>query len=216
MIKSFSSFILIAAATIASCGKDGQSSNLSSPWPLGIENDQVSGTYKAILRPLNQHLSGFIPTGGAEIKIEGDTFKIKTWLDDDARVRHLQSIHLGARCPSLRDDKNNDQIIDIEEATQVVGEVLIPLDSDISTWSGGEGIYPTGSGFTYSERTSFKKLASEIRTRTGKNLNLNERVVLIHGTYQTSRIPLTVATRDGLSPEASVPVVCGILKKRKD
>jgi hypothetical protein len=162
---------------------------------------------------MNNQLSGFIPTGAAEIKITGDQVDVKTLLDDDDIVIHKQSILMGKRCPVASDDKNKDGIIDIQEAMKASGNVLIPLDSDLNSAEEGKNIYPVGSGFTYVESASLAKLESDTKQRTNQSLNLSGRVVIIHGVAATTVLPETVANRDGMTQQLSVPIACGILKK---
>lgn len=194
--KNKFSLLVISSALVMSCGKDGGGSS-SGKSTSRLEEAQ-EGTYKAILRPLNIQLSGFIPTGVAEIKIVDEQVEVKTLLDDDARVPHMQSIHIGKRCPNASDDKNKDGIIDMQEAIKASGNILVPLDSNLNSVDEGKGIYPMGGGFTYQETTSLEKF--------GDDLKLNGRVVLIHGVAETTSLPARVKANE-------VPIVCGILKK---
>lgn len=194
--KNKFTLIVLSSVLAVSCGKGGGGSN-SGKSSSRLEEKQ-EGTYKAILRPLNIQLSGFIPTGVAEIKIADTQVDVKTLLDDDARVPHMQSIHVGKRCPTASDDKNKDGIVDMQEAIKASGNVLVPLDSNLNSVDEGKGIYPMGGGFTYQETTSLEKF--------GDNLKLNGRVVLIHGVAETTPLPARVQANE-------VPIVCGILKK---
>jgi hypothetical protein len=215
MIVNLSSLAFALIFFITSCGKKSGDEGIASPNSPGPEEQDAQGIYKAVLRPLNNQLSGFLPSGSAEIRIEGDRVVVKTLLDDDARVPHLQSIHQGIRCPESSDDKNNDGLIDMEEAYRAAGDVFIPLDADLSSGQAGEGIYPVGSGFTYAETTSLSKLERDAKSRTGQNLNLAGRVVLIHGVEGSTQIPTSVRSGNSLTTQASIPIGCGILKRRQ-
>lgn len=195
------------------CGKDGGSMSNASKSHPGIQEQQAEGRYRAILRPLNNSLSGFLPTGTADIKIIQNDVSVKTLLDDDARVAHIQSIHLSSRCPNTSDDSNRDGVIDINEAYKVTGEILIPLDAGLDSAVDGQGVYPVGTGFTYMENTTLDRLETDTKSRTGQNLNLGGRVVLIHGVANGTSMPGTVTTKDEFTPQASVPIACGILKR---
>ena len=202
---------------LTSCGKDsGSSSNSSKNTAPTFQEQQSVGNFRAILRPMNNQLSGFLPTGFAEVKMMDDQFTVKTLLDDDAKVPHMQSIHLGTRCPALADDKNGDGLIDINEAIAVSGDVLIPLDSDLSSVEEGAGIYPMGGGFTYSRTASLSKVESDVRARINQNLNMSGRVVLIHGVANGTQMPATVTVKETMSQAASIPIVCGVLKKEEE
>lgn len=206
---------IIALINLTSCGGGGGGSGSVTPSTSPeIQEQQSEGSYRAILRPMNNTLSGFIPTGSAEVQIENDSVQIKTFLDDDARVSHLQNIHVGSRCPTIDDDKNGDGLIDIEESYQIVGKVLIPLDGDINSAEASAGIYPLGGGFTYVESASLSKLESDVKARTEENLNLGGRVVLLHGVDGGTKMPETVVSRDNMLKQASIPIVCGILERK--
>jgi hypothetical protein len=209
--KALNSYILFLIMFTYACGNDNDVGK--SPRSVDIQEQVSEGSYLAILRPLNNSLSGFLPTGGAEVEIQDETVQIKTYLDDDARVTHLQSIHTGQRCPTLSDDSNGDGLIDINEAYKAVGEVLIPLDADINSAVNAEGIYPLGGGYTYTAQASLANLENDVRQRVNQNLNLSGRVVLIHGVNGWTTLPDSVNTRNGMLKQASIPVACGILKR---
>jgi hypothetical protein len=197
---------------LVSCGK-GKNGGSKSQKAVALKEQVSEGNYRAILRSLNNSLSGFIPTGVAEISITQDEAKVMTLLDDDARVTHLQSIHVGTRCPELRDDRNKDGLIDIKEAYAVVGKVLVPLDGDLSSAEEGANLYPVGSGFTYSETVSLSELETDVRSRLKQNLNLAGRVILMHGVNGGTPLPETVQTMGTMLKQASIPIVCGVIAR---
>jgi hypothetical protein len=203
---------MLSLTLLASCGSDSGGGSSSNTVPQ-LQEQTVEGSYRAILRPYNNSLSGFLPTGAAEVKVSGEEVSVKTYLDDDAKVRHLQSIHTGTRCPNASDDTNGDGFVDVEESMAVVGSVLIPLDADLNNAVAGEAVYPAGSGFTYSEQASLQQLEDDVQARLNQNLNFEGRVVLIHGAAPITQIPATVRTMNALPVQASIPIVCGILKR---
>ncbi len=211
MKKIYFPIFTVLSLIISSCGKDNKSSQKNTSQEF--EEQQSHGVYRAILRPLNNHLSGFLPTGKAIVEIDKEQIQISTHLDDDAKVLHIQSIQNGTRCPSLNDDTNQDGILDIEEATAVAGEVLIHLDGSLDGGPEGDGLYPWGSGFSYKKRADLPVIENEIRLRTKKNLALADRVVMIYGVSKNTPLPETVATRSQLPKDSSIPVVCGVLTK---
>ncbi len=213
--KSIVPLVLVFSITLlTACGGGAGGNGGSGSYAPTIQEQTSEGSYRAILRPMNNSLSGFLPTGAAEMTITGDSVQMKTYLDDDAKVTHLQKIHVGSRCPNMSDDQNGDGLVDIEEAYGVVGKVLIPLDADINSANEGEKIYPLGGGYTYTETASLSKLETDVKARTNENLNLGGRVVLVHGAASSTKMPATVATRDGMLMQASVPIVCGIIERK--
>lgn len=207
-------FASIALSLLASCGSDGGGSNgSSSHLSPSIQEQPSEGSYRAVLRPMNNSLSGYLPTGGAQITITGDEVSIKTHMDDAASVTHMQNIHVGSRCPDERDDRNRDGLIDIEESLAVVGSVLVPLDGDLNSALEGEGLFPAGRGFSYSEDASLSKIEADVKARQNQNLNLGGRAVLIHGASEGATLPASAATNNNLSPHASMPIACGIIQR---
>lgn len=214
-MKNSIPLIILTTSLLLSCGKGEKSSksNTAVIRTPALEEQAAEGSYRAILRPFNNHLSGFLPTGVAEIKISGDSVQVKTLLDDDARVVHIQSIHQGTACPTILNDTNKDGLIDVAEAIAISGKVFISLDGNLNSEEEGAGLYPFGGDFTYVENASLSKLESDAKTRTGQGLNLSGRVVLIHGVNGATQMPDSVATLGIMSRQASIPIACGILKR---
>jgi hypothetical protein len=204
------SFILLSLFFL-SCGKnvsEGKENEILVEYerPLTVEY------YRGILRPMNNHLSGFLPSGIAEVKIDQKEMTIKTFLDDDAKVTHIQSIHVGNKCPEISDDKNLDGIIDMKEGLMASGKVYVSLDSDINSEALGEGLYPMGGGYTYIEKANLKKFHEDLQIR---NLELDflDRVVIIFGTYKKNNLPQTIDSLGIYPVEKSLPIACGVLRK---
>lgn len=221
MIKKFMTNVSIILL-IGSCGKKSDSTSAITQ----IEQQQeLAGSYKAVLRPLNSAISGWIPYGNAEIKVSAGVLTIVTYLDDDQKVTHIQSIHEGKRCPDLTMDKNADGFIDMIEAKATIGNVLIPLDGDLSEQDLGRESYPQGGSFTYTKETSLEKLLADlystdlnpndhfIKLKSEQPFNIEGKVILIHGTADTNKIPISLQAHDGLSRSISVPIVCGVIRR---
>lgn len=210
-------FILI----ISSCGKSSDSNDTQGMTNF-VEKEEAmkEGEYVAFLRTINSSVNGYIPFGRAELSLKEDEFKVVTYLDDDQRVMHIQRIHTGRKCPTLEDDLNGDGYIDIIEAEKALGSVLIPLDNDLSSREAGEDKYPIGSSFTYTRSAKWSTILEDLKkdykegyyVLEGDVLNLEDRVILIHGTSYSSLIPDTLQTHEGIEPHLSVPVVCGVIK----
>jgi hypothetical protein len=193
-----------------SCSK----SNPSSPnetTALPQEPNLSEYHLEAILRPLNTHLSGYLPTGKAKIKIQDGLIKVETYLDDDAKVMHAQFVHLGDSCPNLNDDMNLDGVIDFQEVQKVSGEVALPLDLHLKFTENSEKKFPIGPNYTYKKNAPLKSLISEMQKLYGQWIPLNQKAVIIYGVSSRTSLPTTVSTLDSLSVYESVPIACGIL-----
>lgn len=139
---------------------------------------------------------------------------------------HAQYVRVGSRCPSIQDDTNQDGIIDAVEGEAVYGKVLFPLDGDLSSQSGSAGYFPVGDkygNYNYSEVASFKDFMLDLREKDSNDgyyklprnqpLNIEGRVVVVHGVEATTVLPETVRTLGRLANHQTLPIVCGIVKK---
>lgn len=212
--------------SLASCGKK-VSSEKARPITvseLEEEKQEDQGIYRAVITPLNPKFAG-APNGSIEIRIDGDDFSVEGHiLGAHSGVKHIQNIMSGHECPDLSSDTNQDGVVDFREASVVSGNILIPLDSDLSEQLLGIEFGPIGNAagsFIYKRSTSFSMLLSDLKTldpdprdmiaklEIGKELNLSGRVILIHGIDSHPSLPQTVSPLRNLSPELSLPVGCG-------
>lgn len=230
-MKTTNFLTMISLLALVACGGGGGGGNGGG----GSEREEAPsvrdltpatpGTYYTVLRPVNFHANGFIPYGAATFTLEGDELKVSTSMDDDQRVSHRQTLHLGTRCPTMSDDKNKDGFIDYREAIAVVGKALMPLDGNLNSQMEGTGIYPSGSGMTYNMSASLASINADIwkadedpsddvmKLPKGKGIGFQGRVVLVHGTTPYSALPATLAADGNEEAHISLPVVCGVLKK---
>lgn len=230
----FISSLLISTCliTLVSCGSDssggsGKSSSSSrSEEQLGDE-----GIYRAVLKPVNESLSGQT-NGTVEVRIKGDEVQVLSNITaSPAGVKHLQNIMNSTSCPTAAVDANSDSLIDVTEAMKAAGQILIPLDSDLSSQLDGMSYGPISNGsgnYVYKRSTTLSSLLSDlnaldpdpsdaiVKIPAGQDLHLAGRVVLIHGVRSSSELPASVVTFGEHSAEASLPIACGVLVRVKD
>ena len=229
----FLSISFIALIFFCSCNAKKQTSHT----PL-IKNDletvavpldsEIDGQYLAIFETLNPELSHKI--SGAftfSVEKEFDELVMDVRLNNSGKnIIHAQSIRTGSRCPSLIDDKNEDDIIDAIEGEAVYGKVFIPLDGDISTQSSHDGEFPaadTYGNYIYAKVTSFSTFMVDLRDESGNQeyiklksqepLSIESRVVVIHGMSEETDLPATVRTMGPMTIHQSIPIVCGVIQK---
>ncbi len=184
----------------------------------------ITGDYQVILRPLNNHLAGWIPNGKSELKIDDKTLSIKSWIDDSSAVTHRQFILKGSRCPTLEDDKNKDGVIDIIETVRVSGKIILPLDNNLQVQLGPLDQYPFGN-FAYDQEISLKDLEEDLRQPDSNPddhvikltprefLSFENKVMIVLGINEKTILPDLTQNLDGVSPQLSIPIVCGLIKK---
>ena len=191
---------------LTSCGAKKESTTLDRRPTQELET--IQGSFKAILRPYNFNLAGWIPSGMADIKIEGDQIEIKSWLDDSANVMHRQNIHFGSRCPTIEDDINQDGLVDFNESKRVAKEIFLPLDQDLDSLSLDDNNYPIGN-FSYHETASIRSLSQKLN----QNLNLSGKVIIVMGVASNRGLPTTVSQENNQTRESSIPIDCGVIER---
>lgn len=206
--------------------------------------------YLAKFHTLNPHINGIIG-GSATIYIDshdtasdyndsyyssfGDSFsqgrKIKAFVRlfaGSPGAWHMQHVFVGNRCPDSRDDLNFDGFIDIQEAYNVVGNIIIPLDGDISSQKSDLYVFPLSNesgSYTYTKEAGFEDFMWDLQARDrnindnivklGRNeeLNLEGKVVIIYGVGSDVVFPETVASYGSRKIFQTLPVACGVFKR---
>lgn len=141
---------------------------------------------------------------------------------------HMQHVFVGNRCPDLRDDLNFDGFIDIQETYKVVGNIIIPLDGDISSQKSDLYVFPVANesgSYTYTKEAGFEDFMWDLQAKDrilndniiklGRNedLNLEGKVVIIQGVASDVVFPETVASYGSRKIFQTFPVACGVFKR---
>ncbi len=184
-------------------------------------------TYKAELSPLNAKTTGSEASGEATFTISGDRLTIRvTAKGVPPNMEHLQHFHgfakgdRSSRCPTAGADKNGDGIIDIVETEPVAGTTMVPFDADPVGMSAVNDTFPRAGADgsdSYEKTVSLKALeAAFTRKFPGQQLDLDRRVVFLHGVPTSTELPATVASLDHLPAQMLLPIACGEIKKVAD
>ena len=225
-LEKFTPFVIgtCMLTLVAACGSDDDDSGSGSGADEQQERPQ-EGQYRVVLSPVNMNVAGSA-TGSGSFLIAGDEFSSTLQVDGAPSGTHIQHVHVGSRCATLGDDENGDGYIDAVEAGNISGGALIPLDSDLRSQEAG-GRYPSGASYSYNETTSFQTMLADLRledTNTNdilvklgadEDLNLEGKVVQIHGLPATTTLPPTVRGVDGLSPQQALPILCGVITREE-
>lgn len=193
---------------VAACGSDDDSSSSATPQ----QEQTQEGIYEADLLPVpgNEDVAGTI-SGKARFVHIADSFTATVNVDGAPAAAHIQHVHAGRACPTEAADTNQDTQVDVSEANAVSGLVLIPLDSDISSQASGSNS-STGASYDYTQVTSFSQMLSDLRADDtnpndivtklpqGEELNLEGRVVMIHG----------------VAGDPTLPIACGVIRRLAD
>jgi hypothetical protein len=190
------------------------------------DGSNIDGKYLATFTTLNGHVVGTIP-GSATLMRNGDRFYAYVRLfAGSPEAWHPQNVWTGNRCPNLGDDLNGDGTIDIVEARRVLGEIIIPLDADLSSQNGLRNWYPKGDlsgSYFYEKMTSFRRFWADLKNSRGNSdfkklgpdegLALEGKAVLIQGVGADKELPESVESEGRWRPFQTLPIACGIFRK---
>lgn len=226
---------LAVLSLLASCGQE-EDKKKDTTGATGVtrqeqalpDGSNINGFYLATFKTLNSHIVGTIPGSASFTRNDDKLFIYLRLFAGSPKAWHMQGVYTGNRCPDLRDDKNGDGTIDIQEALAVVGNLLIPLDSDPSTQAGGRAFFPLGdlSGSYHYERVVnfsrfFGDLQAEdkdpndnlVKITPGQGLTFVGKVVMIQGVSEDIQLPETVGSLERRRPFQTLPIACGIYEK---
>ncbi len=204
---------------VAACGNDDDSSSSGAPQ----QEEQQEGQYQVTLTALNPNVAGTI-SGNGTFTLVGDEFDATMNVSGAPAGTHIQHIHAGRACATAASDTNGDGFVDAVESAAVSGGALVPLDSDLRSQDAG-GNYPSGATYAYSESTSYLAMIADlllpdsdtadtsVKLPLGEELNLEGRVVEIHGVPSSTTLPSTVQGVDGASPQQVLPIACGVITR---
>jgi hypothetical protein len=210
---------------LASCGVK-EDRNKNQLIQFENENDQVvdEGVFVAKLSPLKNSDSGN-SHGVIKVTIEGENIFVEAQVSGAVPgTKYVQNILSSNKCPDQTADLNADSVLDSAEVYKKSGFVLLPLDSDISEQLSGMDYGPisnSSGNYVYRRSTSFSRLLSDLQTidpdptdfviklRGESELNLENRVVVIHGYHNNSQLPATIFSQGRTQTPDLLPFACG-------
>ncbi len=220
--------IFISLVTLISCGKK---ESLNKKFvSLEIMPKKDEGIFIANILPLNSNLSS-ISSGKMKIIWDTQMFLSESKVvGTDPGVKHLQFIMSSSQCPSEEDDLNQDSVIDMNELLTVSGDILVPLDSDVSEQLNGIDYGPISNemgDYIYRRSSSRSDLLNDLtlpdpdfydhigKISENDKLDFNKRVVVVLGVSAEKEIPQSVKSFWDLPVELSIPIGCGKLEESK-
>lgn len=181
--------------------------------------------YVAHLTSLNAKASGHSSSAEATFKIRGDSLTIHIAARGVAPdLDHLQHFHgfpdgHQAACPTAAQDKNGDGVVDLRETEPTSGETMVPFTADPVSMEIVVNTYPKASAdgsYHYSKTVSLSALEQAFAKKyAGQKLNLDHRVVMIHGVPATTKLPSTVASLGDIPAQVTIPIACGVITRAK-
>ena len=209
---------LLAATLAGTCAAAGAA--LAAD--LGNDSQAV---YVAHLHPMNSVVTGLQTTGEVRFSVVGDKLTISVTAHGlPPNIVHWQHFHgfadnRAATCPSAAADANGDGIIDLIEAASTAGMTMVPFTDDPITLDVAHGTYPKASAagtYTYRQIVSLTGLtAAFAKAFNGQTLDLDRRVILIHGVIPTSKLPKSAASLRPIPAHVTLPIACGRIERVK-
>lgn len=208
MKTSLSSALALTAALCLSCASARAESKV---------------TYRAVLHPMNVSTTGSQTSGEARFTISGDALTIDINVKGaPPGIVHWQHFHgfkdnRDAACPALVADANHDGIVDLIETEPAAGTTMVPFDADPAAMDVAHGIYPKASAdgsYHYHSTVSLKALKAAFAKAFGdKALDLDRRVVFIHGVPDSHKLPASVASLGPIPAQVTLPIACGKIER---
>lgn len=209
---------------VTSCGSDDDDNGSSrTPQP---EEQQQEGQFRVVLTPVNPGSAGEA-NGTGDFNITGDDVSAIVNVDGAPDSSHPQNILVGTRCPAASDDTNQDGFIDLREAYVASGNVIVPLDSNLSSQSAGS-FNMSGENYDYNESSSYASMLADlqlpdtntndflVKLNPGQQLFLEGKVVMVHGVSADTTLPATVQSDGTATPQATLPILCGVITRTAD
>lgn len=182
--------------------------------------------YVAYLHGMNQKISGSNADGVAHFTVRGNRLTIRINMRGvPPDMQHWQHFHgfvdnNAASCPKADADRNHDGIIDLIETEPVSGTTMVPFNAKPAAMNLTANTYPRASArgtYTYKATVSLKALQAAFgKTFKGAALDLDKRVVYIHGVPADSKLPPSVKSLGTIPAQVTLPIACGVIKRAAD
>ena len=218
-LLSVGSFVIFS---LTSCNQSGSDQNKSKADNTGNQNDVVA-TYVADLTGLNSNITHLTTAAQAKFILTKDSLFVTI----DARgvapgIEHWQHFHgfadnKSATCAEPSDDQNKDGIIDVVESGTASGTTMVPFNAEPADMNVGSDTYPKAgadSTYHYEARIPLTQLKASFAKAFGdSSLNLDKRVLYIHGVPSDTKLPSTVASLGKIPATVTLPIACGKINK---
>jgi hypothetical protein len=114
-------------------------------------------------------------------------------------------------------DANGDGIIDLIETREASGVTMVPLTDRPVSLEIGAQTYPKANDsgrLEYRQTIRLGQLESAMRKKFGTSTALEQRVVYIHGVPESTRLPDSVRSLEGVPAHVTLPIACAELQPR--
>ncbi len=208
---------LAITSLLAGCSRSSDARADAEP-----EAPAAETLYVARLQPLNQSVTGSAASGEVSFAISGDRLTLTTDAEGlPPGMTHWQHFHgfadgRDAACPTEA-EAGDDRIVDLIETEPVSGTTMVPFNDDPVAMDVPHGSYPqsTATGAMLYEKTvSLDALRAAFgKAFGGRDLNLDTRVVFLHGVPSATELPRSVASLGPIPAHVTLPIACGEIRR---
>lgn len=219
-MKSIYSLILLSLVAF-SCTNSNKSSDQESQ-----TQEPITQIYEAQIQSLNSNVTNLQTSGKARFVIDGNKMHITIDIKNaPPAIEHWQHFHGFtdegiATCASESEDVNGDGIIDVVETETVSGTTMVPFNKLPAEMDIPTDTYPVADdngSYHYEIEVSLDDLESAFANAFGgSELNLDSRVIYIHGVPSDTNLPETVASLGDIPAHVTLPIACGKIEKVKE
>ncbi|WP_420136703.1 hypothetical protein [Sphingomonas sp.] len=189
----------------------------------GIAGAAMAQTYRVHLTSLNAGKIGSAPEGNATLKVVGDTLEVRIKMNGvPANIEHWEHFHgfadaRNATCVTPDMDANQDGFIDLLETEPVSGTTMVPFNDRPEEMQIPTHTYPHASArgnFDYTKSVPLAQLAAKFgQTYQDQTIDLERRVLYVHGVPSDSALPTTVGSLGPVPSHVTLPIACGKIVK---
>jgi hypothetical protein len=212
-----------AVAAVVTVATVAKVATARAQWGTGAAPPAADAEYLATLTPLNSAVSKVHVNATMRFLVRGDSVTILVHTAGlPASIEHWQHFHgfvegKQAACPTAASDKNGDGLVDIRETEPAAGTTMVPFNVDPVAMVIPTNTYPhadaTGA-YDYAKTVSLSKLNAAFGSHFGGHtIDLNRRVVLIHGIPQTAPLAASAASLGDIPARTTLPLACGVIKR---
>lgn len=180
----------------------------------------MTKTYTAKIVPLNADKIGTSAHGTAHFTLDDTTLTIKIEMfDTPANTQHWEHFHgfpngQDAQIATAAQDANHDGFVDLPETEPVSGTTMVPFDAAPHHMDVPNDTYPVADDqghFAYQIEVPLSKLQQKFHDVFGTDdLELDKRVIYIHGVPQSLALPDSVAGAVGhYDAHVTLPIAVG-------
>ncbi|MQS89870.1 hypothetical protein [Companilactobacillus mishanensis] len=180
--------------------------------------------YKADIVPLNEDKIGKKPHGTASFEVSGNDLIINIEMNDTPEnTQHWEHFHgfpdgKEAQISTSAQDANGDGFVDLPETKPVSGTTMVPFNDAPEEMNIPNDEYPVSDAnghFEYKKVVPLDALQAKFKEAFGDtNLNLDKRVIYIHGVPDSLELPSTVGGAVGeYDAHVTLPIAVGKIVK---